>query len=163
MSPAPPESPRPGPAFPVGTANPESDGPVGGSRRRGRLALHRERCTACVICAQECPVWCITVTSHPEPVQAALPAAHGRGRGRTRNVLDIFTIDFALCMYCSICVEVCPFDALHWAPAPVPAGGRRLELLDDADTLAAHAESVPEPDPLEAGSVPSEPGRRTRR
>ena len=28
--------------------------------------------------------------------------------------LDDFRIDFARCMNCSICVEVCPFDALAW-------------------------------------------------
>ena len=31
-------------------------------------------------------------------------------------MLDRFAIDFSLCMYCAICVEVCPFDALHWSP-----------------------------------------------
>ena len=33
-----------------------------------------------------------------------------------RNVLDRFAIDFSLCMYCGICIEVCPFDALFWSP-----------------------------------------------
>ena len=32
------------------------------------------------------------------------------------NTLDRFDIDYALCMYCGICVEVCPFDALFWSP-----------------------------------------------
>src|SRR4029079_3169477 len=31
------------------------------------------------------------------------------------NELDRFAIDFGLCTYCGICVEVCPFDALHWS------------------------------------------------
>ena len=31
-------------------------------------------------------------------------------------MLDRFDIDYALCMYCGICVEVCPFDALFWSP-----------------------------------------------
>ena len=31
-------------------------------------------------------------------------------------MLDRFAIDFSLCMYCGICVEVCPFDALFWSP-----------------------------------------------
>jgi formate hydrogenlyase subunit 6/NADH:ubiquinone oxidoreductase subunit I len=35
-------------------------------------------------------------------------------RPRTVNVLDDFRIDFARCMNCNICVEVCPFDALAW-------------------------------------------------
>ena len=32
------------------------------------------------------------------------------------KVLDRFAIDYALLMYCGICVEVCPFDALFWSP-----------------------------------------------
>ena len=31
-------------------------------------------------------------------------------------MLDRFAIDFSLCMYCGICIEVCPFDALFWSP-----------------------------------------------
>ena len=45
-----------------------------------------------------------------------MPSATEGGRSRTRNVLDRFAIDFSLCMYCGICVEVCPFDALWWSP-----------------------------------------------
>jgi NADH-quinone oxidoreductase subunit I len=29
-------------------------------------------------------------------------------------VLDRFAIDWALCMYCGICVDECPYDALEW-------------------------------------------------
>jgi len=29
-------------------------------------------------------------------------------------VLDRFAIDWSLCMYCGICVEECPYDALEW-------------------------------------------------
>ncbi|MFN8172940.1 MAG: 4Fe-4S binding protein [Candidatus Nanopelagicales bacterium] len=48
-------------------------------------------------------------------------------RPRSVSVLDRFAIDYALCMYCGICVDVCPFDALHWVGAlrssrPVPEG-----------------------------------------
>ncbi|MGW1624535.1 NADH-quinone oxidoreductase subunit I, partial [Streptomyces sp. NPDC002172] len=45
-----------------------------------------------------------------------------KGRSRWRpalrgaGVLDRFAIDFSLCMYCGICIEVCPFDALFWSP-----------------------------------------------
>ena len=44
------------------------------------------------------------------------PRATEGGRERQRNVLDRFAIDFSLCMYCGICIEVCPFDALFWSP-----------------------------------------------
>jgi len=80
-------------------------------RSRGVLALFEENCTVCMLCARECPDWCIFIESHKQTV----PAADG-GRPRVRNVLDRFAIDFSLCMYCGICVEVCPYDALFWSP-----------------------------------------------
>ena len=64
-----------------------------------------------MLCARECPDWCIYIDSHKEE----LPPTTQGGRARQRNVLDRFAIDFSLCMYCGICVEVCPFDALSGA------------------------------------------------
>ena len=81
-------------------------------RTRGVIALMDENCTVCMLCSRECPDWCIYIESHKETV----PPAKEGGRARTRNVLDRFAIDFSLCMYCGICVEVCPFDALWWSP-----------------------------------------------
>jgi NADH-quinone oxidoreductase subunit I len=63
-----------------------------------------------MICARECPSWCISIDSHTEPISDLPPAA----RERTRNVLDRFAVDWSLCMYCGICVEECPYDALEW-------------------------------------------------
>jgi NADH-quinone oxidoreductase subunit I len=63
-----------------------------------------------MICARECPSWCISIDSHAEPIPDLPPTA----RERTRTVLDRFAIDWSLCMYCGICVEECPFDALEW-------------------------------------------------
>jgi NADH-quinone oxidoreductase subunit I len=80
-------------------------------RSRGVIALLEENCTVCMLCARECPDWCIYIDSHKETI----PAPPG-GRERQRNALDRFAIDFSLCMYCGICIEVCPFDALFWAP-----------------------------------------------
>ena len=46
----------------------------------------------------------------PSRYRVCLPG-HGSGRG---NVLDRFAIDWSLCMYCGICIEECPYDALEW-------------------------------------------------
>ena len=81
------------------------------SRSRGVIGLLEENCTVCMLCARECPDWCIYIESHKQTV----PAPEG-GRPRVRNVLDRFAIDFSLCMYCGICIEVCPYDALFWSP-----------------------------------------------
>jgi ferredoxin len=75
------------------------------------------------------------------------------GRARTRNLLDRFAIDFALCMYCGICVEVCPFDALHWSPEFEYAEHQIERLTHEMDTLRQWAYTVPAPDPLEEGAV----------
>src|SRR5918999_7329 len=80
-------------------------------RTRGVIALKEENCTVCMLCARECPDWCIYIDSHKE----TLPPKREGGRPRKRNVLDRFAIDYALCMYCGICVEVCPYDALFWS------------------------------------------------
>jgi formate hydrogenlyase subunit 6/NADH:ubiquinone oxidoreductase subunit I len=118
------------------------------ARSRGVIALIEENCTVCMLCARECPDWCIYIDSHKEQV-----APKEGGRARTRNLLDRFAIDFALCMYCGICVEVCPFDALHWSPEFEYAEHQIEKLTHEMDTLRTWAYSVPAPDPLEEGAV----------
>jgi formate hydrogenlyase subunit 6/NADH:ubiquinone oxidoreductase subunit I len=118
------------------------------ARTRGVIALIEENCTVCMLCSRECPDWCIYIDSHKEQV-----APKEGGRARTRNILDRFAIDFALCMYCGICVEVCPFDALHWSPEFEYAEHQVERLTHEMDTLRTWAYSVPAPDPLEEGAV----------
>ena len=109
-------------------------------RSRGVIALQEENCTSCMLCARECPDWCIYIDSHKE----TLPA-QGGGRERQRNVLDRFAIDFSLCMYCGICIEVCPFDALFWSPEFEYAELDVLDLLHEKERLGKWMPSVPPP------------------
>ena len=71
---------------------------------------------------------------------------------RTVSVLDRFDIDYALCMYCGICVEVCPFDALFWSPEYEYSESNIAKLLHDKQKLGEWMETVPEPEPLEIGA-----------
>ena len=116
-------------------------------RSRGVIALLEENCTSCMLCARECPDWCIYIDSHKE----TLPAPEG-GRARTRNVLDRFAIDYALCMYCGICIEVCPFDALFWSPEFEYAEYDVHEMTHERDRLREWMETVPPP-PAEVGNA----------
>ncbi|HEX7744530.1 MAG TPA: NADH-quinone oxidoreductase subunit I [Micromonosporaceae bacterium] len=109
-------------------------------RSRGVIALLEENCTVCMLCARECPDWCIYIDSHKEEV-----VVPGAARARQRNVLDRFDIDFALCMYCGICVEVCPFDALFWSPEFEYAEYDIRDLLHDKDRLGEWMPTVPPP------------------
>lgn len=114
--------------------------PVLPERSRGVIALLADNCTSCMLCARECPDWCITIDSHKE----TLPAQTEGGRERSHNVLDRFDIDFSLCMYCGICIEVCPFDALFWAPDFAYAEGDIRNLLHDKERLGGFMASVPQ-------------------
>lgn len=119
-------------------------------RARGVIALMEENCTVCMLCSRECPDWCIYIESHKETV----PAAKEGGRARTRNVLDRFAIDFSLCMYCGICVEVCPFDALWWSPEFEYCEFTIGALLHEKDKLREWADTVPPPPALDDGALP---------
>jgi NADH-quinone oxidoreductase subunit I len=122
-------------------------------RTRGVIALKQENCTVCWKCSRECPDWCIYIESHKE----THPPASG-GRARSVKVLDRFAIDYALCMYCGICVEVCPFDALFWAPDFEYAEYDIVELTHEKERLEEWTYRVLPPPELEEGAeVPPEP------
>jgi NADH-quinone oxidoreductase subunit I len=144
------------------------------ARSRGVIGLLEENCTVCMLCARECPDWCIYIDSHKEPVpsvdeasvheagaqragaqgagaqEAGVPA--GRGRQRVRNVLDRFAIDFSLCMYCGICIEVCPYDALFWAPEFSYAEPDLRDLTHERGRLRDWMQAVPPPPAHDPGA-----------
>lgn len=96
----------------------------------GAIALDPVACTACNLCVVECPAWCIELESHGEQQP-------GPGRTKVVKVLDAFSIDYGLCMYCGICTQVCPFDALAWVPQPVAEAESRGGVVADMAALAA--------------------------
>jgi NADH-quinone oxidoreductase subunit I len=134
-------------------------------RSRGVIALLEENCTVCMLCARECPDWCIYIESHKEPepdagagVGAGAGAGVGAGAGaraggraggrpRVRNVLDRFAIDFSLCMYCGICVEACPYDALFWSPEFAYPAAAIQDLTHERERLREWMWTVPPPPP----------------
>ena len=118
-------------------------------RSRGVIALLEENCTVCMLCARECPDWCIYIESHKQT--APTPDS---GRPRVRNVLDRFAIDFSLCMYCGICIEACPYDALFWSPEfGYPETGI-AGLTHERDRLRDWMQTVPPPPAHDPGAPP---------
>jgi NADH-quinone oxidoreductase chain I len=94
-------------------------------RARTNLLWFEERCTGCSTCAQACPDGCILVQTAP----------------REDGTLEIerYEIDFRICMYCGLCTEACPYQAIQ-------SGGRYDDavyvfenMYRDRDTLTREA------------------------
>jgi formate hydrogenlyase subunit 6/NADH:ubiquinone oxidoreductase subunit I len=86
-------------------------------------ATGKLKCTACDACARICPTRCIELT--------------GAGKGKDRRAAT-FWIDHNLCMYCNLCVEVCPFDAITmWTRIGELSAARRSGLVYDQPTMTA--------------------------
>ena len=117
-------------------------------RARGVIALHEENCTSCMLCARECPDWCIYIEGHKE----LAPPRRAGGKPRSVNKLDRFDIDYGLCMYCGICVDVCPFEALFWSPEFEYSEPKIADLLHDKSRLGQWMETVPDFESYEAGA-----------
>ncbi|MGZ8661479.1 MAG: 4Fe-4S binding protein [Actinomycetota bacterium] len=117
-------------------------------RTRGVIALKEANCTVCYKCSRECPDWCIYIDAHKETHDPA-----SGGKSRSAKVLDRFAIDFALCMYCGICVEVCPFDALFWSPEFEYAEYELDLLTHEKEKLEEWTYPVLPPPELEVGAV----------
>jgi len=66
---------------------------------RTNLLWFEERCTGCSTCAQACPDGCILVATEPRP------------DGSLAKVR--YEIDFRICMYCGLCTEACPYEAIQ--------------------------------------------------
>lgn len=101
----------------------------------GAIGLVSQNCTVCMICVRDCPAWCISIEAHQEVDESKMIS--GRGRARMKNVLDQFQIDYGLCMYCGICIEQCPFEALHWVSEHHTGVSRASQLVAGMDQLGS--------------------------
>ena len=70
-------------------------------------AVDEPFCTGCHACERACPVECMTVLMKDNPNHKS-----AGGESSRRKIIDKFWIDYARCMRCNICVEVCNFDAI---------------------------------------------------
>lgn len=102
-------------------------------RERNRLYVNMDDCIGCDQCARACPVNCIEI----ETVKS-LP---GEDLGKTSNGkkkalwVTNFTIDFAKCCYCQLCVFPCPTDCIYMTDVYEFAELKRENLIYDFVTL----------------------------
>ena len=82
---------------------PEQEIPRASRFRGEEFSWYEERCTGCASCAKFCPLGIIKIVTTPGGINMQ--------EGESYSV-DTFDIDIGRCMFCGLCVEACPYDAL---------------------------------------------------
>ena len=113
---------------PVTIQYPEEKVPQHPRFRGQEFTWYEERCTGCASCAKFCPLGIIRIVTDPH-------GGHEQEGGSYR--VDVFDIDQGRCMYCGLCVEACPYDALDMGSGFEGARYRREDLVITVDELKA--------------------------
>ena len=97
------------------------------SRFRGEeFVWYEERCTGCASCAKYCPLGIIEIVTEP--------SGSAPQEGDKYN-LEVFDIDIGRCMFCGLCVEACPYDALFMGSGFERGTYKRDDLVIHIDEL----------------------------
>jgi len=97
--------------------------------RGNELVWFPDKCTGCATCAKSCPQANIIISTH-------------RG-DESKFIVDKFEIDTGRCIFCGLCVESCPYDALAMGLSYECAKYRRGDLVMNKEKLAVSADHQP--------------------
>ena len=112
----------------VGLATVEDRLPQHPRFRGEEFAWYEDRCTGCASCAKYCPLGIIRIVTHP--------SGEDTQEGE-KYAIDVFDIDVGRCMFCGLCVEACPYDAIHMGSGFEEGSYQRGDLVIDVDRLRA--------------------------
>ena len=78
----------------------------------------RLRCTACLACQKACPT-------------NALPSIIGDDKKGREKRAQVYVWDASRCLFCGLCVEACPFDAIRLSQEYSLVGEARADVIFD--------------------------------
>jgi NAD(P)H-quinone oxidoreductase subunit I len=106
---------------PITVQYPEEKLVVSRRIRGNELVWYLDKCTGCSTCAKACPQGNIEIVTHV---------------GNKNNyVVDKFEVDCGRCMFCGLCVEACPYDALAMGLSYERSQYRRKDVILNKDQL----------------------------
>jgi len=98
---------------------------VGLAGFKGRHILHMDKCTGCQLCAIAC-----------DGVAVAIDMQHLQ-KGKPQNKKEIWpAVDYGRCVFCGLCVDACPFDALFMTNDYELSAYDKMSLKYTPDMLA---------------------------
>ncbi|MEW6033478.1 MAG: NADH-quinone oxidoreductase subunit I [Chloroflexota bacterium] len=113
----------------ITTSYPEGRLVISRRSRGNEFVWYPKRCTGCATCAKACP-------------QGNIEIVTGRGNNNFYEV-EKFEVDTGRCMFCGLCVESCPYDALYMGYRYELARYRREELVLGKEELIETPERQP--------------------
>ena len=110
----------------VGLESIEDRNPQHARFRGEEFSWYEQRCTGCASCAKYCPLGIIRIVT--------APSGDAMQEGE-KYAIEVFDIDIGRCMFCGLCVEACPYDALHMGSGFEEGQYRRTDLIIGMERL----------------------------
>ena len=116
--------------IPVTTQYPEQRLNTSRRIRGNELVWSKEKCTGCGTCAKTCPQGSIDIVTSAKVEE-------------NKYQVEKFEVDTGYCIFCGLCVEACPYEALFMGYAYERARYRRGELVLAKEDLLESEERKP--------------------